>query len=46
MPQYWVTMTTAANFEIDRKTNFPFSGYKERRRRLCAKVEIGDKLVY
>ena len=46
MPQYWVTMTTAANFEIDRKANFPFSGYKERLRKLCGKVEIGDKLVY
>jgi hypothetical protein len=39
-------MTTPANFEIDRKANFPFSGYKERLGKLCSKVDIEDKLVF
>lgn len=43
---YWMTMTSATNFEIDRKANFPFTGYKERLKKLCSRVEVGDKLVY
>jgi len=41
-----MSMTSPVNFERDRETNFPFTGYKERIRRLCHKVEIGDKLLY
>ncbi len=44
--QYWMTMTNATNFEMDRKANFQFAGYKERLKRLCSRVEIGDKLLY
>jgi predicted RNA-binding protein len=46
MPQYWITITSPENFEIDRKTNFPVTGYKERLRKLVGKVQPGDRLVY
>jgi len=46
MPQYWMTMTNTTNFEIDRKANFAFTGYKERIKKTCSKVKVGDRLVY
>lgn len=46
MTQYWLKMTNIANFEIDRKAKFEFTGFKERIKNHCSTVEIGDKFVY
>jgi hypothetical protein len=46
MPQYWMTMIDPPNFEIDRKANFAFTGYKERIKKTSSKAKVGDKLVY
>lgn len=46
MTQYWMTMTSATNFEVDRKADFQLTGYKERLWNLCNRTKVGDKLVY
>ena len=46
MPNYWMIVSSAENFEISRDLGFELQGIKSRHRKKAERMEPGDRVLY
>ena len=46
MPNYWMIVSSAENFEISRELGFLVQGVKSRHRKKAERMEPGDRVLY